>query len=60
MASPQAEATKAMLRDIREQAIGWSFPLVGWPVGSFRLQVTVTDEISAVSASAQVDFAIHE
>jgi hypothetical protein len=31
-----------------------------WPAGAFRLQVTVTDEINAASAAAQVDFAIDE
>jgi GWxTD domain-containing protein len=45
---------------IREQAVGWSFPLEGWPKSAFRLEVTVTDEINGASTSTHVDFAIDE
>jgi len=57
---PRPLGEPIVTRSIREQAVGWSFPLVGWPASAFRLQVTVTDEIRGTSVSAQVDFAIDE
>lgn len=60
-----AEGTRALGEPtlsppIHEQAVGWSFPVVGWPEGAFRLQVTITDQIRHVSATAFVDFTIDE
>jgi hypothetical protein len=57
---PRPLGEPIVTRSIREQAVGWSFPLVGWPASAFRLQVTVTDEIRGASVSAQVDFTIDE
>ncbi len=57
---PRPLGEPIVTRSIREQAVGWSFPLVGWPASAFRLQVTVTDEIRGASVSGQVDFAIDE
>jgi GWxTD domain-containing protein len=45
---------------LHEQAVAWSFPLEGWPVASFRLEVQVTDRISGDRASAHVDFIVDE
>jgi GWxTD domain-containing protein len=43
---------------LNESAVGWQFPLVGWPVAAFRLQVTVTDAVAGGSASGSVDFTV--
>jgi GWxTD domain-containing protein len=43
---------------LQEQALGWEFPLRGWPAGSYQLQVTVRDRVAPRSAGAQMDFQI--
>ena len=45
---------------VTEQAVGWSFPLVGWPAATFRLQVTVTDRHSGRSVTDSVDFTVDD
>jgi len=43
---------------LREQALGWAFPLIGWPSGRFRLEVTVTDRVTARSTRAALEFTV--
>jgi len=43
-----------------EQAVGWQFPLVGWPTAAFRLQVTVTDGLQKRSASDALEFLVED
>lgn len=40
------------------QALGWSFPVVGWPVARFRLLVTVIDRATGRSATGMLEFSI--
>jgi hypothetical protein len=37
---------------------GWSFPILNWPVATFRLEVTVEDRISGDVAAGQTVFGI--
>lgn len=41
-----------------EQAVGWQFPLVGWPAAAFRLQVTVSDRLTGESVSDSLEFLV--
>jgi hypothetical protein len=43
---------------LREQALGWAFPLIGWPSAPFRLEVTVTDRVTGRSTSASLEFSV--
>jgi len=37
---------------------GWTFPLINWPVGTFRLEVTVEDDITGDVTVGQTVFSI--
>jgi hypothetical protein len=39
---------------------GWSFPLINWPLETFRLEVTVEDLISGEVAVGHTVFGIHD
>jgi len=43
---------------LHEQALGWSFPLIGWPSARFRLEVTVVDRVTTRAASAALEFSV--
>ncbi len=43
----------------RDQSVqGWSFPLINWPEATFRLEVTVEDDLSGQVAVGQTVFSI--
>jgi hypothetical protein len=43
---------------LHEQALGWSFPLIGWPSARFRLEVTVVDRLTTRATTAAVEFTV--
>ncbi|MCZ6746682.1 MAG: hypothetical protein O7C74_05645, partial [Acidobacteria bacterium] len=45
-------------RDRTRSVQGWSFPLINWPAATFRLEVTVEDDISGEVTVGQTVFGI--
>ena len=43
---------------IATEEYGRSFPLQNWPVGKFRMQVSVKDNVSSLTASKEVEFEV--
>jgi len=37
---------------------GYAFPLTGWPAGEFKLQITVKDRVTGLSAQAEARFSV--
>jgi hypothetical protein len=37
---------------------GYAFPLTGWPASEFKLQITVKDRVTGLSAQAEARFSV--
>jgi len=55
-AGPRQVAQPALLHHQSSESLAYSLPLRGWPEGSFRLNVVVTDNLSGATTERQVDF----
>ncbi len=54
----QALGAPVRLEAQRESSHAFSLPLVGWPEGSYRLSVQVTDRLAGTSAARQAEFRV--